>query len=110
MAFFSTRPLPTLSDLKGGKWRSASFWHEGFLRHAGATPVSMPWGAGIYQALQAGMLDGLMVNVDSGYLLKVHEIAPNVLLAKNLWLGHVYLLVMNQDTWDGLAKEDKDAI
>jgi TRAP-type C4-dicarboxylate transport system substrate-binding protein len=110
VAFFSTSPLNTLDDIKGGKWRSASFWHQDFLRNAGASPVSMPWGEEIYKALQARTLDGLMVNVDSGYLLKVHEIAPHVLLSRDLWLGHVYLLVMNKDTWDKLAKEDKEAI
>lgn len=110
VAFFSTKRLKTLTDIQGGRWRSASFWHADFLRNAGATPVSMPWGPEIYQALQAKTLDGLMVNVDGGYMLKVHEAAPNVLLSKDLWMGHVYLLVMNKDTWDGLATADKEAI
>ena len=43
-------------------------------------------------------------------MLKVHETAPNVLLSKDLWLGHLYLLVINKATWDKMAKEDKDAI
>lgn len=110
VAFFSTKPLKTLTHIKGGRWRSASFWHADFLRNAGATPVSMPWGPGIYQALQAKTLDGLMVNVDGGYMLKVPEAAPNVLLSKDLWMGHVYLLVMNKDTWNELATADKEAI
>ena len=110
VAFFSTNPLETLEDIKGEKWRSASFWHKDFLSNAGAEPITMPWGKGVFEALQARTLDGLMVNVDSGYMLKVHEVAPNVLVSKDLWLGHVYLLVMNKKTWDGLAKRDKQAI
>jgi TRAP-type C4-dicarboxylate transport system substrate-binding protein len=110
VAFFSTKPLKTLDEIKGTKWRTASFWHQDFLHKAGAIPVSMPWNDGIYKALAAGTLDGLMVNVDSGYQLKVHKTAPDVLLSKDLWLGHVYLLVMNKQTWDGLAKEDREAI
>lgn len=110
VAFFSTRPLNNLDDIKGTKWRSASFWHQDFLKNTGAIPVSMPWGEGIYDALKAGALDGLMVNVDSGYQLNVHKTAPNVLIAKALWLGHVYPLVMNKNTWDKLAPEDKQAI
>ena len=51
-----------------------------------------------------------MVNVDSGFMLKVHETAPHVLLSKDLWLGHVYILAMNRNSWNGLAKEDKEAI
>lgn len=110
VAFFNTTPLNSLNDLKGTKWRSASFWHHDFLRNSGATPVSMPWGEGVFKALQAKTLDGLMVNVDSGVMLKVHEAAPNVLLSKDLWLGHVYLLVVNKNTWDKLASEDQQAI
>ena len=110
VAFFSTSPMNNLNDLKGNKWRSASFWHQDFLRNSGAVPVSMPWGEGVFKAMQARTLDGLMVNVDSGYMLKVHETAPNVLLSKDLWLGHLYLLVMNKNTWDGLAGEDRLAI
>ncbi|MBS1186387.1 MAG: transporter substrate-binding protein [Burkholderiaceae bacterium] len=70
----------------------------------------MPWSVEIVNALRANSLNGLMVNVDSGYMLKVHEVAPHVLLSKELWLGHVYLLVMNRDTWNALAPADRDAI
>lgn len=110
VAFFSIKPLTSLNDLKDGKWRSASFWHSIFLRNAGATPVTMHWGPEIPAALKARTLDGLMVNVDSGYMLKVHEAAPSVLVSKDLWLGHVYLLSMNKKVWAGLAQKDKDAI
>ena len=44
------------------------------------------------------------------YLLKVHETAPNVLLSRRLWLGHLYLLTMNRATWEGLEPEDKAAV
>jgi len=110
VAFFSREPLRGLQDLRGGRWRSASFWHQDFLRNAGATPVSMHWGPEIYDALKAKSLDGLMVNVDSGYMLGVHEAAPHVLYSRDLWLGHLYVLAMNRAVWDGLAPEDRDAI
>lgn len=110
VAFYGTLPLATLADIKGQKWRSASFWHLDFLKNAGAVPVTMHWGDEVYKALAARTLDGLMVNVDSGYLLKVHETAPNVLLSRRLWLGHLYLLTMNRDTWEGLAAEDRAAV
>ncbi|WP_159566358.1 TRAP transporter substrate-binding protein DctP [Budvicia diplopodorum] len=110
VAFFGTRPLKNLEDIKGTKWRSASFWHQDFLRNAGATPLTMPWGPETVNAFKSGALDGIMVNIDSGYDLKVQEMAPNVLVSNELWLGHVYLLVMNKETWDKLAQEDKEAI
>lgn len=110
VAFFRNAPMDSLNSLKGGKWRSASFWHLDYLKNAGATPVTMHWGPEIPEALKAKTLDGLMVNVDSGYLLKVHESAPHVLVSKELWLGHVYILAMNKDVWNSLAQEDRDAI
>ena len=110
VAFFRNAPMAGLDELKGGRWRSASFWHLDFLKNAGATPVTMHWGPEIPEALKAKTLDGLMVNVDSGYMLKVHETAPHVLVSKDLWLGHVYILTMNKGVWNSLAQEDKDAI
>jgi TRAP-type C4-dicarboxylate transport system substrate-binding protein len=110
VAFFSTRPLERLEDIQKGTWRTASFWHRDFLNNANAIPVSIPWGDGVYKAMQANTLTGLMVNIDSGYELKVHEVAPNVLVSKDLWLGHLYLLVMNKSTWDNLDEQDQDAI
>lgn len=110
VAFFSTHPLKNLEDIRGTTWRSASFWHQDFLRNAGAIPVTMPWGPQTVEAFKTGKLDGIMVNVDSGYDLKIQKMAPDVLVSKELWLGHVYLLVMNQKVWNGLAEEDKAAI
>ncbi len=110
VAFFSTKPFKNLADIKGNRWRSASFWHKDFLANAGAIPVTMRWGPEVFNAMKARTLDGLMVNVDSGYMLKVHEVAPQVLASKDLWLGHVYLLTMNKNVWNGLARQDKDAI
>lgn len=110
LAFYSTAPLADVEGVAGGKWRSASFWHLDFLRNVGATPVTMHWGPEVGEALRNGALDGLVVNVDSGYMLKAHDMAPNVLVSKDLWLGHVYLVAMKKSVWEGLADEDKDAV
>lgn len=110
VAFFSTHPLEKLQNIKGTAWRSASFWHQNFLRNAGATPVTTPWGEQTVNAFKTGKLDGILVNIDSGYDLKIQKMAPEVIVSKELWLGHLYLLVMNHKVWNGLAQEDKDAI
>lgn len=109
-AFFSLKPLKSLRDIKGQNWRSASFWHKDFLANAEATPLTIPWGQGVYDALDNGTLDGLIVNIDSGYDLKAHKAAPNILVSKKLWLGHEYIIAMNKDVWDKLPNEDKKAI
>jgi TRAP-type C4-dicarboxylate transport system substrate-binding protein len=110
VAFFSGAPLKSLEDMRAHRWRTASFWHRDFMRNAGVTPVSIPWGPQVFDALKARTLDGLMVNVYSGYMLNVHEPAPHVLASKDLWLGHLYVLAMNGDTWNGLGQEDRHAI
>lgn len=108
--FFSTKPLQNLSELKGETWRTASFWHYAFLNNAGAKSVTMPWNPAITEALHNGKLSGLIVNLDSGYDLQAHKVAPHIVFSPSLWLGHVYLLVMNQDTWNRLDKQDQQAI
>lgn len=110
VAFYSTTPIDNVTRVAGNKWRSASFWHLDFLRNAGATPVTMHWGPEVAEALKNKTLDGLMVNVDSGYMLKAHEMAPHVLVSKDLWLGHLYLVSMKKSVWDSLREEDKEAI
>jgi len=76
----------------------------------GAIPVKIPWGDQVYDALKKKELDGLMVNVDSGYDINAHEVAPYILTSKKLWLGHIYIIAMNKDIWSNLSKDDKVAI
>lgn len=110
VGFFSTRPIDKLTALQGTTWRTASFWHRAYLTHTGAKTVTLPWNEQITTALRDGKLDGLMVNLDSGYDIHAERAAPNVLLSPSLWLGHVYLLVMNKQTWENLDKRDREAI
>lgn len=110
VGFFSRQPYSSLNGLKGTKWRTASFWHRDFLTNYGAVPVTIPWGEKIYKALEEKTLDGIMVNVDDGYSLKVYEQAPYLLASKKLWLGHLYIVAMNKETWNNLEKEDQLAI
>ncbi len=109
-AFLNTQPLRGLKSFQGQNWRTASFWHEDFLRNAQANPVSIPWGDGIFKAIQAKSLDGLLVNVDSAQDLNIEQVAPNILISRNLWLGHLYIVAMNRVTWNGLAPEDRESI
>ncbi|MEG1212553.1 MAG: TRAP transporter substrate-binding protein DctP [Leclercia sp.] len=109
-AFFTTKPGLQPDKMAGTRWRTASFWHQAYLRNAGAVPVQMPWNSKITDALQEGQLDGLLVNLDSGSDIHAPRSAPYIQLSPALWLGHVYLLVMNKDTWNALSTQDKTAI
>lgn len=109
-AFFSVKPLSSLGELKGQRWRSASFWHKDFLANAGAEPVTIPWGKGVFDALADGSLDGLIVNIDSGYDIGAYKAAKYILVSPELWLGHEYIIAMNKECWDKLDESDREAI
>lgn len=109
VAFFSPKKLNDLNELKGQTWRSASFWHRDHLHNAGAKPISSPWGKEVTDMLADGTLNGLMVNIDSAFDIKANEHAPFALYSKNLWLGHIYPVVISLDRWNSLSKADQQA-
>lgn len=76
----------------------------------GVSADSTHWSPEIYDMLEDGRLDGIYVNIDSAYNLKLHQKAPYVLVSKNMWLGHLYVVAMNKTAYDALAQNDKDAI
>lgn len=108
--FFTTRQGLNPGQLAHTRWRTASFWHQAFLQNAGGVPVTLPWNDKITQALNEGQLDGLLVNIDSGDDIHAQRSAPYIALSPELWLGHVYLLVMNKDVWKALSEQDQAAI
>lgn len=101
--------MADIKDIKGQRWRSASFWHKDFLANAGAEPVTMPWGPGVSEALNDGRLDGLIVNIDSGYDISAHKPAPHILTSPKLWLGHEYIIAVRNSVWNDLSIEDREA-
>lgn len=110
VGFFSTDPINSLEDIKNKKWRTASFWHREFLKKYGAIPITIPWGEQVYKAFRERELNGIMVNIDGAYQLKIYEQVPYFLTSKKLWLGHLYIVGINQKTWGLLSQEDKNAI
>ena len=94
------RPMADLSTLKGQTWRTASFWHISYLENAGAKNKRIPWGQQVTDSLHSGAIDGIMVNIDSGWDIGAHKAAPHLLVSQELWLGHIYLVAMNLDRWN----------
>ncbi len=110
VGFFTRQPDVKLNQQEGTKWRTASFWHQSFLRNAGGVTLTMPWNDKITDALRTGQLNGLMVNLDSGYDIHAERAAPYINYSPALWLGHVYLLVINKDTLNALDERDRLAL
>ena len=108
-SFCSPKPLNSLDDIKGAKWRASSRWHLLFLKAGGAVPTAMPWGE-TYMSLQTGALDGSMANYDGVHMTKQDEAAPNVLVSRGLWWGTPFIVTVNNDVWEGLSEEDRQGI
>jgi TRAP-type C4-dicarboxylate transport system substrate-binding protein len=109
IVFASTKPIDSLTRLKGGKWRASSRWHLMFLKQAGAIATFIPW-AECYMALQTGALDGNMTNYDGLHLTKQDEAAPYILVAREFWNATPFIVTMNNDTWESLSREDQAGI
>ena len=108
-AFTSTKPLSGLNDIEGYKWRAGDKWALRFLQNAGAVPVSVPWGD-VYMALQTGTIDGCFTNYDGLHMMKFDEVAPNLLISKELWFAMPFIHNVNLSFWNGLPKDIQKGI
>ncbi|WP_265515744.1 TRAP transporter substrate-binding protein [Nitratireductor luteus] len=102
------RHVRTPADLKGLKIRVSGTIAGSVVEALGATPVQMPAGE-IYNALQTGLIDGLITGASAVSDFKLDEVADSYTLGAPL--GHIsFYLVMNQARYDGLSDEFKEAI
>lgn len=108
-AFTGRRPLSSLDDIKGDKWRAGDKWALRYLKNAGAVPVSVPWDD-TYMALQTGTIDGCFTNYDGLHMMKFDEVASNLLVSKQLWFAMPFIHNVNLNFWDGLPKDIQKAI
>lgn len=108
-AFCGTREITSLDDIKGDKWRASGKWALRFLENAGAVPVSVPWGD-IYMALQTGTIKGCFTNYDGIHMMKFDEVAPNLLVSKELWFAIPFLHVVNLDWYEKQPESVQKAI
>jgi TRAP-type C4-dicarboxylate transport system substrate-binding protein len=108
-AFTSKKPLTKLDDIKGQKWRAGDKWALKFLKNAGSTPVSVPWGD-VYMALQTGTIDGCFTNYDGLHMMKFDEVASNLLISKELWYAMPFVHNVNLTFWNGLPKDIQSGI
>lgn len=107
--FVSKYEMTSLDGLKDYKWRAGGKWLLKYLGNAGAAPVSVPWGD-VYVALQTGTIDGVFSNYDGVHLMKFDEVAPNVMLSKELWYSIPFVHIANKEFYDGLSDEGRAAL
>ena len=102
----SRKPVKTLDDLKGLKFRTAGAWLA-ISKGLGAAPVTMPGGE-VYTSLERGAIDAtewgtLYENISSGF----HKIAKYVVIPGIHQPTAPFELVINKDAWAKISDRDK---
>ncbi len=102
----SRKPVKSLADLKGLKFRTAGAWLA-ISKGLGAAPVTMPGGE-VYAALERGAIDAtewgtLYENKSTGF----HKIAKYVIIPGIHQPTAPFEVVINKKAWGKLSDHDK---
>lgn len=100
--------IRTPGDLSGLKIRVAGAVAADVVSALGATPVQMPIPE-VYNALQTGLIDGIITGASAISDFKLHEVANSYTIGAPLGVISFYV-VMNQGRYDGLSAEQKAAV
>ncbi len=100
--------IRTPADLAGLKIRVAGSTMAEVATALGATPVQMPINQ-VYNAMQTGLIDGVITGASTLSDFKLEEVAASYTLGANIGRGS-FFAVMNQAKYDGLSAEHKAAI
>lgn len=99
-----TSPATSLKDFKDRRIRTASRWLLKMLNGTGAIPVSIPW-ADCYLALKTNALEGVYTNLDAIHRVKLDQVAPHILIFKELWNPIPFHITMNLTRWNRLSED-----
>ncbi len=105
-SFCTKEPLSSFDDLKGLKARCSSRWKLTDLGAIGAVPTSVAFSE-CYMALQTGTIDTVLTNVDAQSRAKLYEVAPNIMIVKEMWLALPFMITMNEDVYQKLPDDLK---
>lgn len=102
------KPIRSVDDMKGLKFRVPSKTQANAIKAMGGVPVFMPINR-VYNALNTGVIDGVMTGPSTVLSFKFHEVAKYFTVG--LPIGRSpFFLVMNKDKWNGLSAKEKDLI
>ncbi|RDE19174.1 C4-dicarboxylate ABC transporter substrate-binding protein [Motiliproteus coralliicola] len=104
---YANKPLQTLSDMEGVKFRSYNNATARFAELAGAVPVQVE-ASELSQALSTGVAESFMSSGATGYDRKVWEHLSHHYVA-NVWLPRNYVFV-NKQSWDELDTETQNVV
>ena len=100
MLLMHEKKIESLSDLAGLKIRVPSKNTGRLVEAWGATAVSMPI-TQVYQSLDTGVVDGVLVDASVLTSFKLGEVTKYITAGMNA-TNSVFMLVMNRDSWEAL--------
>ena len=105
----SRKPVRTLDDLNGLKFRTAGAWLD-ISKGLGAAPVTMPGGE-VYTSLERGAIDAtewgtLYENKSTGF----HKIAKYVIIPGIHQPTAPFELAINPEAWGKLSQRDQEMV
>jgi TRAP-type transport system periplasmic protein len=106
--FTRDKPIRSIDDLKGLKIRVPSRNGGKVIEAWGAAPVSMPI-TDVYNALQTGVIDGVLVDPSVVKSFKLGEVARYMTTGMKSTLTPQFVL-MNRDAWKDLTTEQQAAL
>jgi C4-dicarboxylate-binding protein DctP len=107
-AITSNKPLRTLADFKGVKFRiQSSKVLEANYRRLGALPQVMAFSE-VYQALQTGVVDAEENTPSNIYTQKFYEVQKYITVSEQTYIG--YALIVNKKFWEELPADIRAAL
>lgn len=107
--FTVKKQVRTVADFKGLKLRSPQPSATQALTLMGAVPVSKPVSE-VYELLSSGVLDGTLMPGESMPSFKLTDLVQYGTLVPGALYNTVLVIAMNEDKWNALKPEDREAI
>ncbi|NJB67238.1 TRAP-type C4-dicarboxylate transport system substrate-binding protein [Desulfobaculum xiamenense] len=104
---FTKAPFEALGDIHGLKIRTYDKNGAEFLKRAGGSPQSLPWGE-VYSALSTGLIDSVLTSAVSGVDGKFWEVLGQ--FTKVNYAYPLNMLTINLDYWNALDAAQQEAL
>ncbi|MGD9211181.1 MAG: TRAP transporter substrate-binding protein [Desulfobacteraceae bacterium] len=102
------KPLHTMADIKGMKFRSHGPTAE-MIKALGGTPMALPMPE-LYQALQKGVIQGGVWDFSASYDWKLAEVIDYSTACYSIGYSLGFFVVMNKDKWNSISPESQRKI
>lgn len=109
MAIIANQKIETKDDFSGLKLRTGGRFWDDFVNALGGTPVSLP-GAEFYEALNRGVVDGVMTVPSSMSTYSLDDIAKFVLDARIGVTRSQLTFAFNDEAWNRMDEENRKII